>query len=227
MPQPSATPARGPSALPAPVCQESGCRGAPKSRQRRPSPATVTPGRPWSSQGRAGSPAAASLAIDSRPGAQKVLRCQAHADGGWWAAWDRAPSAAGAWDARPLAHTGHQGGVREADKRFGFGGALAMRRDELGWLRLCRHASAGPGDDPQAGGTLPQRLLLLLIAHTLLYRYLFLSQERCHLPATRACGDVPLALMAGGGQAPVQVVGCTNQGQVSEGLGKVPQVFAT
>ena len=36
-----------------------------------------------------------------------------------------------------------------------------------------------------------------------------------------------LALMAGGGQAPIQVVGCTNQGQVGEGLGKVPQVFAT
>ena len=36
-----------------------------------------------------------------------------------------------------------------------------------------------------------------------------------------------LALMAGGGQAPVQVVGCTDQGQVSEGLGEVAQVFAT
>ena len=33
--------------------------------------------------------------------------------------------------------------------------------------------------------------------------------------------------MAGGGQAPIQVVGCTNQGQVRKGLGKVPQVFAT
>ncbi len=39
--------------------------------------------------------------------------------------------------------------------------------------------------------------------------------------------DVPLALMAGGGQAPVQVIGCTNQGQVGEGLRKVSQVFAT
>ena len=38
-------------------------------------------------------------------------------------------------------------------------------------------------------------------------------------------GHVPLALMAGGGQAPVQVVGCTNKGQVSEGLGEVAQVF--
>jgi hypothetical protein len=39
--------------------------------------------------------------------------------------------------------------------------------------------------------------------------------------------DVPLALMAGDGQAPVQVVGCTNEGQVREGLGEVSQVFAT
>ena len=31
--------------------------------------------------------------------------------------------------------------------------------------------------------------------------------------------------MASGGQAPVQVVGCTNQSQVSEGLGEVSQVL--
>jgi hypothetical protein len=39
-------------------------------------------------------------------------------------------------------------------------------------------------------------------------------------------GHVPLALMAGGIQAPVQVVSCTNQSQVSESLGEVSQVFA-
>jgi hypothetical protein len=58
---------------------------------------------------------------------------------------------------------------------------------------------------------------------------LFLSLAR-EMPAIRhwyLWRDVLLALMAGGGQAPVQVVGCTNQGQVGEGLGEVPQVFAT
>jgi len=47
---------------------------------------------------------------------------------------------------------------------------------------------------------------------------LFLSPAR-KMPATRhwyLCRDVSLALMAGGGQAPVQVVGCPNQGQGSE-----------
>ena len=33
--------------------------------------------------------------------------------------------------------------------------------------------------------------------------------------------------MASGGQAPVQVAGCTDQGQVREGLGEVSQMFAT
>jgi len=36
-----------------------------------------------------------------------------------------------------------------------------------------------------------------------------------------------LALMASGGQAPVQVVGGTDRGQVREGLGEVAHVFAT
>src|SRR2546427_663146 len=45
--------------------------------------------------------------------------------------------------------------------------------------------------------------------------------------APRYAEGMALALMAGGGQTPIQVVGCTNQGQVCKGLGKVPQVFAT
>src|SRR4030095_12180187 len=46
---------------------------------------------------------------------------------------------------------------------------------------------------------------------------LFLSPAR-EMPATHLWylwRDVPLALMASGGQTPVQVVGCTNKGQVS------------
>jgi hypothetical protein len=57
--------------------------------------------------------------------------------------------------------------------------------------------------------------------------FLFPARE---MPATHhwcLCRDVPLALMASGGQAPVQVVGCTNKGQVSEGLGEVSQVFTS
>jgi hypothetical protein len=48
------------------------------------------------------------------------------------------------------------------------------------------------------------RLLLLWIAHPLL-----------------------LALMASGGEAPIQVIGCTNKSKMGEGLGEVAQVFAT
>src|SRR5688572_12090373 len=33
--------------------------------------------------------------------------------------------------------------------------------------------------------------------------------------------------MAGGGQTPVQVIGCANESNMGEGLGKVSQVFAT
>jgi hypothetical protein len=47
---------------------------------------------------------------------------------------------------------------------------------------------------------------------------LFLSPAR-KMPATchwYLCRDVPLALMAGGGQAPVQVAGCPHQDQGSE-----------
>jgi hypothetical protein len=33
--------------------------------------------------------------------------------------------------------------------------------------------------------------------------------------------------MAGSGQAPVQVIGCTNESNMGEGLGEVSQVFAT
>src|SRR5438128_7385436 len=36
--------------------------------------------------------------------------------------------------------------VDEARKGFGVGGALAARRDGLGWLCLGRHAAAGPGE---------------------------------------------------------------------------------
>ena len=36
--------------------------------------------------------------------------------------------------------------VDEARKGFGVGGALAARRDGLGWLWLGRHAAAGPGE---------------------------------------------------------------------------------
>src|SRR5215475_5157942 len=41
---------------------------------------------------------------------------------------------------------GTRGLVRQARKRFGLGGALAARRDGLGWLCLGRHVAAGPGE---------------------------------------------------------------------------------
>jgi hypothetical protein len=41
---------------------------------------------------------------------------------------------------------GTMGRVRQARKRCGVGGALAARRDGLGWLCLGRHVAAGPGE---------------------------------------------------------------------------------
>src|SRR5262245_22844609 len=48
----------------------------------------------------------------------------------------------------------------------------------------------------------------------------------CRQKADRPSVWGPLALMAGGGQAAVQVIGGADQGQVRKRLRKVPQVFA-
>src|SRR5262245_31746298 len=47
---------------------------------------------------------------------------------------------------RFLRTQGTRGLVRQARKRCGVGGALAARRDGLGWLWLGRHVWAGPGE---------------------------------------------------------------------------------
>lgn len=70
------------------------------------------------------------------------------------------------------------------------------------------------------------RLLLLCIAYPRLWCY----GPRCKGNASYAPlvlgARLPLALMAGGGQAPVQFIGGTNESNMGEGLGKVAQMFA-
>ena len=51
------------------------------------------------------------------------------------------------------------------------------------------------------------------------------DSRKCQTPLDLA-DNVPLPLVAGSGQAPVQLIRGANQGEVGKRLGKVPQVFA-
>ena len=66
-------------------------------------------------------------------GTKVPARCRRHGDVGSSGAWDRAAQEKGVWDARSLAHTGHNGACRQALKRFGLVGAVALGLRWHGW----------------------------------------------------------------------------------------------